>query len=86
MNYKGQFLLPIALIDECRVVVGFRVLGTLVKSKAVPDPFFGLNNESILDIGDSGRDYYTFWFFTAFDCKLVSRSTCALAAFCSLLY
>lgn len=50
----------------------FSVLGTLVKSKAVPDPFYGLNNESILDIGESGRDYYTFWFLTTFDCKLVS--------------
>ncbi|KAJ1695666.1 hypothetical protein LUZ63_012364 [Rhynchospora breviuscula] len=46
------------------------VLGTLVKNKAVPDPFYGLNNEAIIDIADSGRDYYTFWFFTTFDCTL----------------
>ncbi|KAH7667009.1 Mannosylglycoprotein endo-beta-mannosidase protein [Dioscorea alata] len=46
------------------------VLGTLVKNKLVPDPFYGLNNEAILDIADSGREYYTFWFFTTFECKL----------------
>ncbi|KAJ3688025.1 hypothetical protein LUZ61_017189 [Rhynchospora tenuis] len=46
------------------------VLGTLVKNEAVPDPFYGLNNEAIIDIADSGREYYTFWFFTTFDCAL----------------
>lgn len=47
------------------------VLGTLVKNKVVPDPFYGLQNEAIIDIADSGREYYTFWFFTTFQCKLV---------------
>lgn len=47
------------------------VLSTLLKNKLIPDPFYGLNNEMILDIADSGREYYTFWFFTTFDCKLV---------------
>ncbi|KAF8018107.1 hypothetical protein BT93_H3109 [Corymbia citriodora subsp. variegata] len=51
-------------------VVPGTVLATLVKNKAVPDPFYGLNNEAIIDIADSGREYYTFWFFTAFQCKL----------------
>ncbi|KAG6588476.1 Mannosylglycoprotein endo-beta-mannosidase, partial [Cucurbita argyrosperma subsp. sororia] len=46
------------------------VLGTLVKNKVVPDPFYGLQNETIIDIADSGREYYTFWFFTTFQCKL----------------
>ncbi|KDP23514.1 hypothetical protein JCGZ_23347 [Jatropha curcas] len=46
------------------------VLGTLVKSNVVPDPFYGLNNEAILDIAVSGREYYTFWFFTTFEHKL----------------
>ncbi|KAB5529306.1 hypothetical protein DKX38_019387 [Salix brachista] len=46
------------------------VLGTLVKNKVVPDPFYGLENEAIIDIADSGREYYTFWFFTTFQCKL----------------
>lgn len=51
-------------------VVPGTVLATLVKNKAVPDPFYGLENEMILDIADSGREYYTFWFFTTFQCKL----------------
>nr|ATA62831.1 putative glycoside hydrolase family 2 protein [Juniperus oxycedrus] len=42
------------------------VLGTLLKNKLIPDPFYGLENEAILDIADSGREYYTFWFFTRF--------------------
>lgn len=46
------------------------VLGTLVKNKVVPDPFYGLENETIIDIADSGREYYTFWFFTTFERKL----------------
>ncbi|KAL2345697.1 hypothetical protein Fmac_006982 [Flemingia macrophylla] len=54
------------------------VLGTLVKNKVVPDPFYGLQNEHIIDIADSGRDYYTFWFFTTFHCKLSSNEYCDL--------
>ncbi|KAK1316328.1 Mannosylglycoprotein endo-beta-mannosidase [Acorus calamus] len=46
------------------------VLGTLVKNKLVPDQFYGLENEAIIDIADSGREYYTFWFFTTFECKI----------------
>ncbi|KAL5566078.1 hypothetical protein UlMin_029242, partial [Ulmus minor] len=46
------------------------VLGTLVKNKVVPDPFYGLENETIIDIADSGREYYTFWFFKTFEAKL----------------
>ncbi|KAK6911545.1 Glycoside hydrolase family 2, catalytic domain [Dillenia turbinata] len=51
-------------------VVPGTVLGTLVKNKLVPDPFYGLENEVIIDIADSGKKYYTFWFFTVFHCKL----------------
>lgn len=51
-------------------VVPGTVLATLVKNKLVPDPFYGLENESILDIADAGREYYTFWFFRTFHCKL----------------
>jgi len=42
-----------------------------VKNRVVPDPFYGLGNETIFDIAHSGREYYTFWFFTSFQCKLV---------------
>ncbi|XP_074312296.1 mannosylglycoprotein endo-beta-mannosidase isoform X2 [Silene latifolia] len=52
-------------------VVPGTVLATLLKNKLVPDPFYGLENEAIIDIGDSGREHYTFWFFTRFHCKLV---------------
>ncbi|KAL3843961.1 hypothetical protein ACJIZ3_001364 [Penstemon smallii] len=51
-------------------VVPGTVLATLVKNKLVPDPFYGLENESIIDIADSGREHYTFWFFTTFECKM----------------
>lgn len=51
-------------------VVPGTVLATLVKNKAVPDPFYGLENETIIDIADSGREHYTFWFFTTFRSKL----------------
>ncbi|KAG4122583.1 hypothetical protein ERO13_D11G275400v2 [Gossypium hirsutum] len=51
-------------------VVPGTVLATLVKNKVVADPFYGLENEMIIDIADSGREYYKFWFFTKFQCKL----------------
>ncbi|KAJ1417112.1 Immunoglobulin-like fold [Sesbania bispinosa] len=54
------------------------VLATLVKNKVVPDPFYGLQNETIIDIADSGREYYTFWFFTSFHCKLSTNQHCDL--------
>eukprot|EP00252_Welwitschia_mirabilis_P014173 TRINITY_DN31221_c0_g1_i1.p1 TRINITY_DN31221_c0_g1~~TRINITY_DN31221_c0_g1_i1.p1 ORF type:complete len:972 (-),score=181.04 TRINITY_DN31221_c0_g1_i1:486-3401(-) len=51
-------------------VVPGTVLGTLLKNKLIPDPFYGLENEAIIDIADSGREYYTFWFFTRFQTPL----------------
>jgi mannosylglycoprotein endo-beta-mannosidase len=63
---------PPAISSESRwmeAAVPGTVLGTLVKNKAIPDPFYGLENEAITDIADSGRDYYTFWFFTKFQCQ-----------------
>jgi hypothetical protein len=54
------------------VFLFYRVLGTLVKNNMIPDPFYGLENENIIDIADSGREYYTFWFFKEFDLPLVS--------------
>ncbi|KAG0496330.1 hypothetical protein HPP92_001021 [Vanilla planifolia] len=54
-------------------VIPGTILGTLLKNKMIPDPFYGLNNETILDIADSGRDYYTFWFFTTFEYKLTGN-------------
>jgi hypothetical protein len=42
------------------------VLTTLLENRKVPDPFFGLNNELIPDIYDTGPGYYTFWFLKRF--------------------
>ncbi|MDI1307725.1 MAG: glycoside hydrolase family 2 TIM barrel-domain containing protein, partial [bacterium] len=38
------------------------VLTTLLNNKEVPDPFYGMNNEKIKDIYETGREYYTYWF------------------------
>ncbi|KAK7258855.1 hypothetical protein RIF29_24443 [Crotalaria pallida] len=59
-------------------VVPGTVLATLVKNKVVPDPFYGLQNEAIIDIADSGREHYTFWFFTTFHCNLSANQHCDL--------
>lgn len=59
-------------------VVPGTVLATLVKNKVVPDPFYGLQNQTIIDIADSGRDFYTFWFFTTFQCNLSTNQYCDL--------
>ena len=42
------------------------VLTTLLINGEVPDPFYGLNNEKIRDIYDTGREYYTYWFVKDF--------------------
>jgi mannosylglycoprotein endo-beta-mannosidase len=42
------------------------VLTTLLNNKMVPDPFYGMNNEKIPDIYNTGRDYYTYWFVKDF--------------------
>jgi mannosylglycoprotein endo-beta-mannosidase len=43
------------------------VLTTLLNNKMIPDPFYGMNNELIPDIYDSGNDYYTYWFILNFN-------------------
>lgn len=48
-------------------VVPGTVLTTLLHNRLVPDPFFGLNNNLIPDIYDTGRDYYTYWFYNEFE-------------------
>ena len=47
-------------------VVPGTVLTTLLQNQKVPDPFFGMNNELIPDIYDSGADMYTYWFYNQF--------------------
>lgn len=43
-------------------VVPGTVLTTLLTNGEVPDPFYGMNNDQIPDIYDTGRDHYTYWF------------------------
>ncbi|PWJ57206.1 glycosyl hydrolase family 2 [Dyadobacter jejuensis] len=47
-------------------VVPGTVLTTQLENKEIPDPFFGLNNEKIPDIFDTGNDFYTYWFVKDF--------------------
>ncbi|KAK9931793.1 hypothetical protein M0R45_019057 [Rubus argutus] len=58
-------------------VVPQTVLATLVKSKELPDPFYGLEMESIINIADSGRQWYTFWLFTAFQYQAQAQGEAA---------
>jgi mannosylglycoprotein endo-beta-mannosidase len=47
-------------------IVPGTVLTTMLHHKQVPDPFYGMNNEQIPDIYNTGRDYYTWWFVKDF--------------------
>jgi hypothetical protein len=46
------------------------VLTTMLNNKMIPDPFYGMNNERIPDIYNTGRDYYTYWFVKDFTEKV----------------
>ena len=48
--------------DWMDAVVPGTVLTTLLHNNKIPDPFFGMNNELIPDIYETGTDFYTFWF------------------------
>jgi len=43
------------------------ILTTLLNNGLVPDPYYGLNNELIPDIYDTGSSYYTYWFVNDFN-------------------
>jgi mannosylglycoprotein endo-beta-mannosidase len=47
-------------------VVPGTILTTLLHNNQIPDPFFGMNNNLIPDVYDTGRDYYTYWFYNEF--------------------
>ena len=51
-------------------IVPGTVLTTLLKNNLVPDPDYGMNNEKIPDIFNTGNDYYTYWFALDFSEKL----------------
>lgn len=50
-----------------KAVVPGTVLTTQLENGEIPDPFYGMNNEKIKDIYETGRDYYTYWFATDFE-------------------
>ncbi|MDR0845193.1 MAG: beta-glycosidase, partial [Tannerella sp.] len=49
-----------------KAVVPGTVLTTQLVNGEIPDPFYGMNNELIPDIYNTGRDYYTYWFVKDF--------------------
>jgi mannosylglycoprotein endo-beta-mannosidase len=59
----GNDFSPDGWIDA---VVPGTILSTLLANKQIPDPFFGMNNNLIPDVYDTGRDYYTYWFYNEF--------------------
>jgi hypothetical protein len=48
------------------------VLTTLLNNKMIPDPFFGMNNNLIPDVYETGRDYYTYWFYKEFELPAIN--------------
>lgn len=53
-----------------KAVVPGTVLTTQLENGEIPDPFYGMNNNLIPDIYDTGRDYYTYWFVKDFEEKV----------------
>lgn len=53
--------------DWLPAVVPGTVLTTLLENGKIPDPFYGMNNEHIPDIYDTGKEHYTYWFYKEFD-------------------
>jgi mannosylglycoprotein endo-beta-mannosidase len=74
---------PVGWIDA---TVPGTILTTLLKNGLVPDPFFGMNNDLIPDIYDTGRDYYTYWFYTEFEIQDLSDSQEAWLCFRGINY
>jgi mannosylglycoprotein endo-beta-mannosidase len=48
-------------------IVPGTILTTLLHNNQIPDPFFGMNNTLIPDVFETGRDYYTYWFYKEFE-------------------
>ena len=60
----GNNFTPVGWMDA---VVPGTILTTLLHNKKIPDPFFGMNNTLIPDVYETGRDYYTYWFYKEFE-------------------
>jgi len=54
-------------------VVPGTILTTLLHNGKIPDPFFGLNNNLIPDVYNTGRDYYTYWFYNEFETPRIAE-------------
>jgi hypothetical protein len=63
------------LYDWMEAVVPGTVLTTLLHNHKVPDPFYGMNNNLIPDIYETGPDYYTFWFLNRFAVPQLDEGT-----------
>jgi mannosylglycoprotein endo-beta-mannosidase len=48
-------------------VVPGTILTTLLHNNQVPDPYFGMNNNMIPDVYETGREFYTYWFYNEFE-------------------
>lgn len=55
---------PVGWLDA---VVPGTILTTLLHNDKIPDPLYGLNNNLIPDVFNTGRDYYTYWFYNEFE-------------------
>jgi mannosylglycoprotein endo-beta-mannosidase len=54
-------------------VVPGTILTSLLHNNMIPDPFFGMNNNLIPDVYNTGRDYYTYWFFNEFETPAIKE-------------
>ncbi|MFT3827985.1 MAG: glycoside hydrolase family 2 TIM barrel-domain containing protein [Chitinophagaceae bacterium] len=68
VNVRGEQLsLPATTLMQWQpAVVPGTVLTTMLQNKQVSDPFYGMNNEHIPDIYNTGREHYTYWFIKEF--------------------
>lgn len=62
------------------------VLATLLHNGQIPDPFFGMNNLKIADVFNTGREYYTYWFFKEFDLPALKPGEQAWLSFRGINY
>ena len=66
----GEGFRPEGWIDA---VVPGTILTTLLHNGQIPDPFFGMNNNLIPDVYNTGRDYYTYWFTDEFPAPVLKE-------------
>lgn len=65
-NGEAISKLSYSLSNWKKATVPGTVLTSLLNNGDVPDPFYGMNNDKIKDIYETGRDYYTYWFVKDF--------------------